>query len=353
VVTAQDRSQWGQANPHTLARLVGAIVVGLLCGADEARDEDPPVVGRPADLPFSEAIGRFRAQARAAPTMVEAEDPLTLTLIIEAVAAVRRPPQRIDLREIAGFADAFHIDNLEDSRPTPDSWEFTYRLRPRRMDVSEIPGIPVVYFDPEIRPASKGYQVRYTEPIPLQVRPRQAVAVPLAVPPGALELGTGPEVLARRQAWPAPSPLVILAVLVIPPFACVAWYLCWRRMYPDAARQAQHRRSRAATRALQRLAQTRRLAPAEQAAALAAAVSDYLHERFDLRAREPTPTEVQGLLGRYALPVAISDEAGSFYRECDAQRFLPAVAAKADLRGWGTRLILEIEGATCPESSSS
>jgi hypothetical protein len=330
------------------------LVVLFGCGACVAiaADDDPPAVGnKPADLPFSEAIGRFRAQARAAPMTVEAEAPLTLTLTIEATAAVRRPPQRIDLREVPAFAEAFHIENLEESRPTPDSWEFTYRLRPRRLDVTEVPGVPVVYFDPEIRPVNKGYQVRYTDAIPLQVRPRQAVAVPLAAVPGAFELATGADVLARRQPWTAPSPLAVLVLVLAPPLACVAWYFCWRRLYPDAVRQAQRRRSRAARRALQRLADVRRSTAPEQAAAFAAAVSDYLRERFDLPPREPTPAEVGNLLARLALPAVLTEEAARYYRECDAQRFLPTGAEGADLRPWGTRLILELEEATCPEAS--
>src|SRR5947209_5364946 len=46
-------------------------------GARAAPEESEPVpvVGRPADLPFSEASGRFEVSARAAPTTLAVEAP--------------------------------------------------------------------------------------------------------------------------------------------------------------------------------------------------------------------------------------------------------------------------------------
>jgi hypothetical protein len=351
------------AHPSIMARFLPLLILFAACSFwgwrtaradDDADDNDPPIVGRPADLPFSHAIGRFRVEAKAAPTVVEAEAPVVFTLTIEAVSSrVRRPPQRLDLKQLPAFADAFHIEDLGDRQPTPSSWELTYRLRPRRPDVSEVPGVPFVYFDPEVVPANKGYQVRYTEPIRLQVKPREIVAVPLAVPPGTLELATGPEVLAQRRPAVLPSPPLIFGVIVLPPLGCLAWYICWRRLNPDAARQAHYRRSRAARRALQRLADARASRPPEQAAAaIAAAVSEYLHERFDLITREPTPTEAHMLLLRNGLPRELAAKADRFYRDCDRGRFLPAHVAEVDLRASGEELVLDLEAASCSEPSS-
>jgi hypothetical protein len=315
---------------------------------DEPDPDEVPVVGRPNDLPFSEASGKFRASTRAEPTALEAGTPLTLTLTVRGVGTVRRPPQRLDLRKLPAFATAFHIEDLPDlPQPDPKTWEFAWRLKPRRADVTEVPGLPFVYFDPTIRPAERGFQVLYTDPIALQVRPQGSVAVALQTPARAFEVVTGPAVFARRQAWGAPGPLVVVLLLLAPPLACAAWYWSWRHRNPDAARLAHQRRSRAARVALHRLHGLGKLPPAEAAAGAAGAVAGYLRERLDLGAREPTPAEVRAHLDGHGCTGELATQAADFYRACDAVRFLPPSGAAQDLADEAARLILAVEAATC------
>jgi hypothetical protein len=334
------------SSSQTMKILFMPFLVLVLLGADAPEDEDDiPVVGRPADLPFSGASGNFRVRARADPTTLEAETPLTFTLTVEAAGAVRHPPRRLDLRTLPAFSRAFHVDDLPDPpRPDQRTWEFAWRLKPRRPDVTEVPGLPFVFYNPDIRPADKAFQVLYTDPIPLTVREPAAVPVPVQGPEDAFTVATGPEVLARRVRWGLPGSGVLVGLLAGPPLACAAWYLCWRRLNPDAARIAEQHRSRAARRALHRLEAATRLPPEEQAARAGAAVTDYLQERLELGPNEPTPAEARAhLLGR-GWSAELAEQTEAFYRACDAGRFLPA--GGSGLAAEGARLVLTLEAAT-------
>jgi hypothetical protein len=329
----------------------------LRAGPDEEPDPDEvPVVGRPSDLPFSEASGQFEVAARAEPTDLEAETPLKLTVVVRATGPVRRPPRRIDLRQVPAFAEGFYlIDPAAGGTRHPDArtWEFVYELKPRRTDVTEVPGVPFVFYNPAIRPADKAFQVLYTDPIPLRVRPHEVFAVPLRAPEGAFQLATGPALFARRAPWQPPGLAGGLLLLLAPPLLCAAWYVAWRRLYPDAARRAHLRRSRAARQALERLHRAARLPAGPRAARAAAVVAGYLHERVDLRAAEPTPAEAAAHLRRHGCADGLVEQASRFFESCDAARFRPAPPPDGpDLPEAAARLILAVEAATCPTAHS-
>src|SRR5262249_48059418 len=159
-------------------------------GSEWEEGDEIPVVGRPVDLPFSEASGWFEVQARAEPTTVEAETPLTFTFSVRAVRPTRRPPQRLDLRQLPEFAQQFYIEDPieEATRPDDRTWEFAYRLKPRRTGVRAIPSLPFVYFNPYLLTARKGFQVLYSDPIPLRVLPHETVQLPIQAPERAFVL---------------------------------------------------------------------------------------------------------------------------------------------------------------------
>jgi hypothetical protein len=326
-------------------------------------------VGRPPDLPFSEASGSFRVETDADPTALPAEEPLVLTLRVTATGPVRKPPRRIPLQELPAFRQAFHIEDIPDEEsqaidavrlagllagPGParpallgallpqTAWEFRYRLKPKSTAVTEVPSLPFAFYNPAIPFPERRFQVLYADAIPLEVRPREVLEVPLQAPARAFELATGQALLARQAPWAVPVALIFLALLV-PPVLCLAWYLIWRRLYPNAAKLASLRRSRAAALALDAL---QRLPPAPRQRAVVAfrAVTGYLRQRLDLPGEEPTPLETSGHLQRLGCSAPVAGEALRFYRACDAARFLPAAPAEAaDLPDQAVRLILALE----------
>lgn len=308
--------------------------------------DDVPVVGRPVDLPFSEASGWFTIRASAAPTTLVAESPLTFTVVVQAVRPTRRPPQRLDLRQLSDFAERFYIEDVgEDAtRPNDHSWEFTYRLKPRSSEVRAIPSLPFVYFNPYLLTANKGFQVLYTDPIPLHVLPPETVQVPVQGPESAFLTTTGPEVLERWTPWTPPGLAMILTLLLTPPLGCIVWYLVWQRLYPDAARLASQRRGRAARQALNALYASRRLDAEARAARMVSIVANYLQQRLDLTIAEPTPREIAVLFGKHGFSPGLTDRAVHFFELCDHVRFLPPSASPfVDLYDAAVRLILAVE----------
>jgi tetratricopeptide (TPR) repeat protein len=328
----------------------GLFLLCVLCGEIfGAEDDDIPVVGRPVDLPFSEASGWFEVRASAEPTTLQAETPLTFTLTVKAVRPVRRPPQRIDLRQLPEFAEQFYIEDPSEEAARPDdrTWEFAYRLKPRRTEVREIPGLPFVYFNPYLLTASKGFQVLYTDPIRLRVLPHETVQVPVQGPESAFVLATGPVVLERQTPWTPPRLSTIVTLLLVPPLGCIVWYLLWRWRYPDAARLASQRRSRAASRALQALHSARRLDAEARAERIAAIVAGYLQQRLDLTIAEPTPHEIALLFGQHTFSPALTEEAVRFFETCDRARFQPVEGVTAvsldELQDGAMHFILAVE----------
>jgi tetratricopeptide (TPR) repeat protein len=136
-------------------------------------------------------------------------------------------------------------------------------------------------------------------------------------------LATGPAVLERQMPWTPPRLGTIGTLLLAPPLGCIAWYLIWRRLYPDAARLASQRRSRAARRALQALRSARRLDAESRAARIAAIVTGYLQQRLDLTIAEPTPGEIALLFGQHDFSPALTEQAIRFFERCDCVRFQP------------------------------
>jgi hypothetical protein len=339
----------------TVLVLLASVSVLRAEGEENSDPNEIPVVGRPSDLPFSEASGWFEVRARAEPTTVEAETPTTFVVSVNATRDVRRPPQRIDLRQLSAFADQFHIEEgaEEPLRPDARTWEFVYRLKPRRIDVSEIPSFPFVYYNPYILSAGKRFQVVYTDPISLQVLPHETVQVPVQAPEGVFALATGPGVLARQAAWHSPGTMTISLLLLVPPLVCAVWYASWRRRYPDAARLARQRRSRAARHALQMLNTIGRAEPEQSGARSAAIVADYLRQRFDMTIAEPTPQEIAEFFGQRQCSPELTALAVRFFETCDRARFLPAPPSeKPDLPDCSRQLILAVEEETCPAPPS-
>jgi hypothetical protein len=333
-------------------RIPAALLLAASLGGTVARaDLDPdaiPFGGRPAGLPFSGASGDFRVYAEAAPTRVQAQDPVTLTLTVAAHGdrPVRRPPQRPDLRELPDVAARFDVVDPEDGgdrRPDPRTWEFIYRLHPKSVGAATVPSLPLVFFNPDIQYPGKGFQTAYTDPIPLEVVPREAYQTPLTGPAFLFEAAPADRLLARETPW-APGPVAVFAALLLPPLLCMAIYIVWRRRNPDAVRRLRQRRSRAAHRALEALSRAQRKLPV--APGVAAAVAGYLRERFDLPAEEPTPAEAEACFKRVGVPAELAERAAAVLRDCDAARFGPAGAADGpDLAKGAEQLVLDVEDA--------
>jgi hypothetical protein len=115
---------------------------------------------------FYGLVGQYTISASAAPTKASVGDPITLTIKIGG--NYLKPVQWPELEKIAGLSENFKMPSQKSS-PTVENGVkvFTQTIRPANDKVTEIPSIPVAYFD-----ADKGqYVVAKTEPIKLEVSP--------------------------------------------------------------------------------------------------------------------------------------------------------------------------------------
>jgi hypothetical protein len=318
---------------------------------------EPPIVGRPTYAPFSEGVGSFHPATTAAPTELEAQDPLLFTLRITADGQVWEAPRRPDLRELPSFAERFYIEDVATPDESPSGrqgWEFVYRLKPKNTLVEAIPSFPLVYYQPGVLPPMKGYMTRWAPSIPLKVWPRDQVektdligGKPLVSPPATIfQFAGGDDVLRRESQGTFPGPLILSLLALTPPLGCVAWFLTWRRLYPDAARLAKQRRSRAARVALRQLHTAGKVPLLRQPERAVTIVTDYLRQRFELPAAEATPSEVATHFQRLGLPAALVEQATQFFQECDAARFRPTPSADWQAVAAAERLILAMEDAS-------
>jgi hypothetical protein len=342
--------------------LVFAVI--LLLPTPGRADFELPAAGQPED--FSGVVGAYRIEARAEPTEVIAEDPLTLTLRLTVTEPAYHPeklklpkqywPKRLNLRASDRLQRDFHIDDLpeQDRRVNANTWEFSYRLRPRGVSVKSIPRIKFVYCKTKTG-EPRSYETDMTSSITLKVKPRPAVnRVKDFVETSAriaenYPLATGQAVLKQEADDTLPALPFVLLLLAGPPLGCVAWYQAWKRLYPDAVRQAVRRRSRAARSALKALRTlSRDPSRADLGARVAAVLADYLHQRLDLAAAEPTPAETTTHLDKAGVPPSFVARFVALFQECDAARFSPiSYADTQDLAREAAQLIRDLEAEPC------
>jgi hypothetical protein len=310
---------------------------------------EPPLVGQPEH--FSGAVGRFHIEARASSRDLRAEDTLVLNLQIHCVGPLGEAPKRPDLRSLPRFKSRFVIQDLSKqdlSGPVPGGyrWEYYYSLKPRGPEVTEVPPLLFVYYKPGVVPAEKGYWTTATRSIPLKVHPRGRATLvdsegrPLRAPESMYHLVEGGAALGRHRFISSLGVWQIAALVLLPPLACLCWYFVWRRFYPDAARLAQIRYSRAAQLALQTL----------QASAASdtafRAVESYLRNRLGIVIATPTPDEMFDHLRQCGLSEEVAGKVAEFFRACDAARFAP-VPASTNLAAAAESVILALETETC------
>jgi hypothetical protein len=206
-----------------------------------------------------------------------------------------------------------------------------------------VPGFPFVFYNPDLRPPEKAFQVVYTDPIRLTVQPAEPLAFPSGLPDSMLELAEGPGVLRHRSGWRLPGRWTLGLLLALPPLGCLAWYALWLWLYPGTVQQAQARRSKAARRALHALARVPAEPKQERGDRVAAAVADYIRERFDRAPAEPTPAEVKELLLASGCVPDLAEAAGAVLHACAAARFPAVPSEEVDLVEQARTFVLAVE----------
>jgi hypothetical protein len=291
------------------------------------------IPARAAPPPFYEPKEHYhKAQGRGVEVRWEADrtdlpedGELTATLVITGTLIDPQQIVRPDLKKLPEFDSRFQVVDVP-GKPVPtDAKEvrFKYRLRPRDRAVDRLPSLPFIYFNPDAPEARRfmtikaaGLDLRVTAAAPTP----QPAAVPLDAPEHLFHIETGPRVLGREPF--APCWGMWAALIVGGSLLAGVWFVAWRRLYPDAARLARLRRSRAARRAADAIRRAGRTP--DPAGAVAAAVIGYLRSRYPLGPGADTPTDIGRELRAAGLAEADAEDVVAFFRRCDEARFAPA-----------------------------
>ena len=124
-----------------------------------------PEEGKPAQ--FYGLVGQYTISASATPRKVNVGDPITLTIKISG-GKYLKPVQWPDLEQLPAMTANFKIPSQKASPAFENGFKiFTQTIRAKTDKVTEIPSIPLSYFD-----AGQGiYVTAQTEPIKLEVAP--------------------------------------------------------------------------------------------------------------------------------------------------------------------------------------
>jgi hypothetical protein len=317
----------------------------------QASDETIPQTNRPAN--FSGAAGLYTIQVRATPTTVRVEEPITLTvkIVSQQPGPWKYPPQRDKLKLFAASLEQeFFVEPLpEEDRflAGEKAWEFSWRLLPRSERVTKIPEPEFVYYrtaDPQDFAVAEG-----ARSLGLTVKPRAPLVVtgPSAVRERLEQIAEGDHLLAQDPSGALWWTLVV-GGLVLPPMCCAAFYIGWRKAFPQAAERVRRRRSRALKTAVKQLQRLGRAAPPDQVRAV---VLDYLRAHLHLIPGEPTPDEVQAVLKPQGISMDLMEKCVALLTACDTARFVAlAPAADDGLALSASELLKSLEGELCAPS---
>jgi len=289
---------------------------------------DPPGITRPPT--YRGAVGRsFAFVTELDRTTATAMSPLTLTMKItgESVGPQFTPPPLAQVPELSREFDV--SSTVHGGEVTDNTITFTQVLRPRSEKVTELPALPLVYYDYE----RKEYETVYSLPIPLEVRPGSlvgAAAMEAAVdspPPAgdrptnrataqpAVTLGANYTTLGKVVAAPLSIAAVIAILIAGPVCIIVVMTGCWahRRRLPVAATK---QRRRELLHALGKLDGT-----GDFYARLADILQSYLRLSFNLPPGELSSDALAKALEDARLSGRLQEEARSLLDACDAGRF--------------------------------
>lgn len=251
--------------------------------------QPPPTTDRPAM--WSGAVGRFEFDVTASPTSVVVGEPITLRMRITDLS---HPPADLDLLQSpqldkdAALTSQFRVP---EERPggivDGKTKTFTQTIRPTSGDITTIPPIPFVYFDPTI----ESYESAYSRPITIEVESSRTVSTPdlgvaapspsstapavTAVTGGLLANYTNPTLLLARSSQPVEWWLML--VFIGPPVLYLGLTAVQRRMQRDHGNPNRVRARKAGVTLLRRLTEA-----GESPESVAAALRNFVADRLGL-----------------------------------------------------------------------
>ncbi len=260
-----------------------------------------PEEGRPAE--FYGLVGQYTIEATATPTEISVGDPITLTIKIGG-GTYLKPIRWPALEKVPELAANFKIPSQKASPTIAGGFKvFTQTIRANNENVTEIPSIPLAYFDA----TKRSYATVMTEPIKLDVAPTRILTN--ADLEGANFSPVNREVEAIKKGLSANyddldvlkdmsfSPLAALAspgyavLWVAPLLAFVSSVLVKLFIHTSDEKVAVKRRRQACNKAIGQLKSIASAGAERQSELLVSAMKQYIGDRFDKTAGSLTPDD--------------------------------------------------------------
>jgi hypothetical protein len=297
-----------------------------------------PQEGKPAE--FYGLVGHYGISASASPTEVNRGDPITLTIKIGPNKYLK-PVQWPAIEQIPEMVQNFKIPS-EKSSPTVEKGfkVFTQTIRPNNNDVTRIPPISLAFFD-----VDKGeYVVAKTDPIKLNLTPTKKLtsadlqgrdSAPVSKEVEAIRKGLSAnyenlDILTNQSFSPLAAAISqpYATIWALPFAALIASLLIKLFTHTTPEKIAAGRRRRACANATARLKKIAHDTSQEPHELLAAAMKQYVGQRFDRTAGSLTAHDCHGLI----LAATNDTQAAETFRDiidtCESARY---AAAQADI----------------------
>ncbi|UCG58819.1 MAG: BatD family protein [Phycisphaerales bacterium] len=301
-----------------------------------------PEEGKPSE--FYGLVGRYTISATATPTEVSVGDPITLTVRIGGNRYLK-PVQWPALETLPNLAANFKIPAQRASPTIEDSSKvFTQTIRAGNDKVTQIPPIPLAYFDPD-----KGrYAIARTDPIEIEVAPTRILTV--ADMEGAEPTVVNREVAAIKEGLSANyedlsvlrnmsfSPLAAVvspgyaAIWSVPLAALVASVLIKLFTHTTVEKQALRRRRRACSKAVRQLKGIASAKGQAQCESLALVMTEYIAARFDKVAGSLTAEDCREVIVTATADAATAGRYRDVIARCEAARYTSAPGAADNIR---------------------
>ncbi|MBI3876176.1 MAG: protein BatD, partial [Verrucomicrobia bacterium] len=300
-----------------------------------------PDAGKPAD--FAGAVGKYQMSYLAAPTNVQAGDPITVKIQITGQGAldqVQLPPFD-QWRDFKTYPPTVKVD-MFDPLSVMGIKNFEQVVLPQNAEVKELPSVAFSFFDPE----AKTYRTVRQPGIPITVRPGgagpQQPTVVLAGQPNAQNPPPPATDIVHIKPQlgavaPLRAPLVMqpwfLALQAVP---LAAWLglVAWRKREDNIANNPRLRRQREVARVIESgLDELRRHAGANEREKFFATLFRLLQEQLGERLDLPASAITEAIVDERLQPAGLKEDETALLRElfelCNQARFAGASSGES------------------------
>jgi len=284
---------------------------------------------------FYGLVGQYTISASATPTTVNVGDPITLTVKIGG-SKYLKPVQWPEIENVPALAANFKIPTQKAS-PTIDGGfkVFTQTIRANNDQVTEIPPIPLAYFDAE----QGKYVTAETEPIKLEVAPTKILTN--ADMEGSGFTPVNREIEAIKKGLSANyealdtlndmsfSPLAAISspgyavIWTVPLLGLISSLFIKLFSHTSPEKIAARRRRQACGKALGQLKKLATIDTAQQNEALVSIMKNYIGEKFDKTAGSLTPDDCYDAIIAATQDAQDADEYRAIIAGFEAGRYAP------------------------------